>query len=266
MENSAQKYVEPKPKGLVQNIFARMYIIVLAVMAGIVLKYGKGFFKYKWFLLYMVIGSVAGWTWNLFITYSSKLPGWFYHPWSVVAGNKGMVLEDWLFYPICGALFYVVRNAIPNIGVWSMTSKNITIGVLYLLMIFATSIFTIGGQSISIWFAIPGLIMLFLNRYTLNLGRFFVVGLIIVALGQQWDMITTNIIPSITGWEWSAEWSYVYVDAGGISHHSALWLDKKWSWIGNIPIEIMYWFNISGWIFIYGVGEVIDNIRYRKVS
>jgi hypothetical protein len=251
-----------KPSGVLQNILAKMYPIILGVITLIVMVLIRPI-KFQWrFIVYLMAGSLFGWTWNWFtVIYDPLMPGWLYHPWAILGWHyKGMVFEDFVFYTICGALFYLIRYYTPDIGVSKKCWKYVVLAIQLAVIVLATFIFAAGGKSISLWFAIPGVFMLWLSRETWNLPRFFIVGMFVVLFGSNWDTIVTTIIPSIPGFAWASEWVYIAFNDQGLPHHSTLWLAYKthrWAWVGNVPIEIMYWFNISGWWFIYGLASVI---------
>ena len=258
-----------KPSGTWQDILAKMYPIILGILAFLVAYLYRPIRKKLGvrFILYIALGSVVGWTWNWFtVVYGPNFPGWLYHPWSVLFSNRGMVFEDFIFYPLCGALFYLVRYHVPDIGVSKEVYKNITLTLMIALIIILTCVFGPGGRSISCWFAFPGFFMLWLTRKDLNLPRFFIVGMFVVLFGSNWDTLVTTIIPSIPGLSWASEWVYISFDAQGTAHHSTLWLSygtHRWAWVGNVPVEIMYWFNISGWWFIYGMAQICE--KYFKL-
>jgi hypothetical protein len=257
-----------EPSGIKQNILAKMYPIILSILAFLIIYFYKHIKLNSRFIVYIFVGSLFGWTWNWFtVIYDSNYPGWLYHPWSVIFSNRGMVFEDFLFYPLCGALFYLVRYHIPDIGASKNSFKNIVLIVQFIIIVLLTYLFNSGGRSISLWFAIPGTLMLWITKDSWNLPRYFIVGMFVVLFGSNWDMIVTTIIPSIPGLAWASEWVYISFDAQGVAHHSTLWLDystHRWSWVGNIPIEIMYWFNISGWWFIYGLAQICEIKRVPK--
>ncbi len=260
-----------EPKGVFQNILAKMYPIILIILTIIVtylIKPLKSKINLR-FVIYILVGAFFGWSWNWFtVIFDPSMPGWAYHPWAIIGIKYGkMVLEDFIFYILCGALFYLVRYYTPNIGTSKESSKYIVLSCQIALTLFASYIFNVGGQSISLWFTIPGILMLWLTRDSWNLPRFFIVGMFVVLMGSNWDTIATTIIPSIPGYAWASEWFYISFDTQGIAHHSTLWLsyaDHRWAWVGNVPIEIMYWFNISGWWFIYGLAQVCENWRKKS--
>jgi hypothetical protein len=178
--------------------------------------------------------------------------GWWYEPHKIW-GSVGLVAyEDIVFYPICGALFYLVRLVIP------MTKSKIdpylkitTLITLCLLGILSLIIFNTGGKSSTYWFLIPGLGMFIYSYKEINIGRFLFTGLFIIVLASVWDL-------------WIKDWFYITADL----LHSNLWLDyktHKWAWIGRSPVEITPWFSISGWVFIYPLAQVCEKKFSKSV-
>jgi hypothetical protein len=250
-----------KPLTFLQKLLAKTYPIILCIFAIIIGNNIKKVLKSIRFWCYVMIGELVGLSWSITMTfYDPKYPGWLYHPWSIIGIDFGIVFEDIVFYIICGMLFFFIRQKIPNIGISKDWSKLLIFSGLMIFEGISLITFNFGGQSIILWFLIPGIIMLILSWKQWNLPRFFIMGAIINCLSIWWDTISSTIIPNIPGFSWASEWIYKSADKQGIWHHSNLWMNAnicKWAWIGNVPIEIMFLFNISGWIFIYSLAQLI---------
>ena len=83
----------------------KRYSIILLLMALVTflgLNKLKDQFKPAVFFIYMLIGSFAGWSWQIFVTYlDPAYCGWWYEPHKIW-GSVGLVAyEDVAFYPIC---------------------------------------------------------------------------------------------------------------------------------------------------------------------
>lgn len=253
------------PKGLPQNIIAKLYPLVLVCLSAIILKWsisvtGINWKKLGWVVL---IGSVFGLSWTCAMTFfDPDFPGWIYHPWAIVGIDFGVVFEDLLFYPLCGIFFFIVKSKIPEIGVSKLSHKIAVFTVLLGLSIVSLFIWHFGGISITLWFMIPGLVMMIFSLKKLSVPKFLLTGLFIVFFACSWDILAVTILPNI--FTWANQWIYVSFDINGVAHHSTLWLDyttNRWDWIGNSPLEITPWFSVSGWVFIYFLSEMINPIE-----
>ena len=218
-------------------------------------------FNLSRFLIYICVGAVFGWSWNWFMCHFDSIPAWIYHPWAFSGIKFGeMILEDFLFYPICGALFFLVRAIVPNFGVSSHRNKLITWWALVGAGIISWYVFSTAGQSITLWFLTPGLGMLILSWRRWNLPRFFICGSFIVILSSVWDIGVNLITPQLPGLSWASQWLYNSISA--IRPHSQVFLSHTahpWAWIEAIPIEILPWFAIGGWVFIYSLAQLIHD-------
>lgn len=236
---------------IVKEIKNKRYSVILLLMS-IVTFFGlnkvKDQFSLKVFAVYMLIGSIAGWSWQLFVTYlDPAYSGWWYDPHKIW-GSVGLVAyEDVVFYPICGALFYLVRLIMPSVNTsqrLSQVLKVVTISIFSILGIASLFIFNIGGRSSTYWFLIPGICLYLYTFKEINITKFLFTGLFIIAMASAWDL-------------WIKDWLYITADL----HQSKIWLDYKihpWAWINNSPVEITPWFSICGWVFIYPLAEVCE--------
>jgi hypothetical protein len=260
-----------EPKTTFQKILAKAYPIILGVMfitALVWLRKVKDSLNWKAFIVYLIIGAVFGWSWTMVMTfYDPHMPGWMYHPWAIIGLEWGVTIEDIFFYLLCGALFYVIRSFIPNIGSNDNPCKVLVLISFWILAALSIIFFNKGGLSITIWFLFPGALLFMLAYREINIPRFMIVGVIIVIFASVWDIMAVTIIPSIKGYSWASQWIYITWDAQGIPTHSKLWLDyttHRWAWIGNSPIEITPWFSICGWIFIYSLAQVCEKYLIKK--
>lgn len=243
----------------IKKVEEKRYALVLAALAAIG---GYLFIRFRdrvnlaVFGVYMAIGAVAGWTWQLYMSHADPAwPGWWYAPERVHGYFLGVSWEDWAFYPICGGLFYFVRMGFGVIVEYfhlyikrNHLAMQLLWWVLVLITFAACSIFADGGVSIAWWFAIPGIIMMAFNLERIDFVQFVLTGAFIILMAAGWDLFVPD-------------WSYI-TESG---QHSKVWLNADWAWIHGKPVEIMPWFAKSGWIFIYNLAVTCERIGKGKV-
>lgn len=233
----------------------KRYAIILFLM-NLLTVYGliklRNKFQIKVFVVYMSIGSFFGWTWQIFVTYiDPNYCGWWYERHKIIGSIDLVSYEDVVFYPICGAFFFLIRLILPDIQ-WKLNYKAILgsiifIGILGLLSII---IFEVGGKSSTYWFLIPGLLLMIYTRNELNFFRFIMAGIFIISFATIWDLYVKD-------------WLYITADL----HHSKIWLDyttHKWAWIKRSPVEITPWFSFCGWVFIYPLAQACEKTLLKK--
>jgi hypothetical protein len=198
--------------------------------------------NWKGFLAYMIAGLILAWPWQAYIA-AASIPGWWYDPIKTLGMIGNSVIEDWWFYPACGALLYMIRLLIPDIK-WKYNNlTNNIFFVIFSIMIFISfTIYLDGGKSISWIFGLPAIIILFYNR-DYNFLRFIICIGIFFTLGEGWDIFNRYVNPD-----------WVYISPLGI--HSQLWISKMWI-LGKIPSEIT-WFIFCGSCCMYQVADIFS--------
>lgn len=267
--DSTLKDGEPKTK--LQKIFALGYpIIVLIIFLKTLLLslLSKEKMKFHVFIPHMIIGSVCGWLWGIFMEkYDEFFPGWLFHPWAIVGPEWVLTLEDYLFYPICGAFFYVLFRLIKNKEKSSEWSKwffqifHITITLFFLYFS------SVAGRSIALQFAIVAIPLFFYAWDKWDTGHYLKLFLFIVIFAAVWDWAAVSWFASIPGMSWASQWLYVTFDSSNIPYHSSVFLSYKdcsWAWIFNNPIEITPWFGIAGAMFTYSLALSLDKFIGSK--
>lgn len=121
------------------------------------------------------IATVLGWIWNILMIHSDPIfPSWLFPPWSVTNIEFIQSLEDWLFYPGCTTLLYIVYR---YIDIEDMVENrplvmNIII-VIYTFIILFFLLFTeLCGQTVTLVFAAPGLLLFIYCRDVINVKKF----------------------------------------------------------------------------------------------
>ena len=212
------------------------------------------------------MGSLMGWGWGASILYyDPNYPAWMIHPWGMIGIDWIMTIEDWLFYPVSGGLFYCIylfvtgSNKPHETLKWAVQIAHIGLTVFWL------ALGSYGGVSCATWFAIPAIIIFFLTWHDWDVVRYLkmsvVVALVFCAL---WDVTMVSLVSMIAGLESCSSWIYVTFDAAGVAYHSKAFLDYNthgWAWIFNNPIEITIWFGITGAMYTYASLQLIRWLR-----
>lgn len=208
------------------------------------------------------IGTIVAWTWQIFISYYDRhFQGWEYLPEKIIGFYIGKVtIEDVFFYPITGILFYFLIEYVNRHVGFNISEKTnyllnkLLIGIICITIIVTTFIFQMGGQSVNLWFMIPGVIMLSSIIDRVKIVNFIIVSIVILILSTIWDL-------------YFADWYYIKFDSAGTYTQSMLWMDyndHKWAWIGKSPIEITPYFSLAGCVFIYGLTLLVNKIVVKK--
>lgn len=263
-DNLYSTYKDGKPKGILQFLIAHTYQLILITLTGLIIK-GLKDINYKQFSIYIIVGAIFGWSWNVFMNqFDPNFPGWLYHHWSIIGWEfGGVVFEDIIFYVVCGGFFYILQNKIPEFGKGTALQKYIVVGVMSLLSILSCIIFGLAGVSITLWFMLTAIAFFIIAKDQIYLGKMFVIVGFVILFASMWDILVITIIPSIKGYAWASSWVYITFDINNIPHHSSLFLDytnNRWAWIGNSPIEITPWFSICGGFFCYTLAEVVRKL------
>ena len=235
-------------KKINEKRYAVILIILAAITSYLFVKLRKRFIISD-FIIYMIIGTIFGESWQIFISYyDASWPGWWYAPGKVFGYIGKVSYEDIVFYPICGGLFYFIKLSIPKINIKNnFQYNNILLWFLIVFSFICLSVVAIGGKSIFWWFMAPGLAMYFFNRYQTDFINYLITGMFIITMATIWDLFIRD---------------WIYITDG--FQHSSLWLSNSWAWIGKSPVEITPWFSIAGWVFIYQLAETIERLRGRQ--
>jgi hypothetical protein len=229
--------------------YAVIESILLLITAYMIIKM-KNIIWDKFFLC-ILIGTIFGETWQTYISYADQSwPGWWYAPGKVFGYIGKVSFEDILFYPICGTFFICIKELIPKFE-FKYNEKLNYFAIVFILIFtwLVMLISSMGGVSIGLWFAIPGIILMALNLKKIDFGNFILTGLFIVVFASLWDLCIKD---------------WIYIDHATMQH-SNLWLNQSWAWIKNSPLEITPWFSIAGWIFIYNLSEIM-NIKKESAN
>ncbi|MDD5649414.1 MAG: hypothetical protein PHF86_03205 [Candidatus Nanoarchaeia archaeon] len=266
---SVQK--DGKPKTSLEKTIALGYPIIVAILTIItsfLLIFKRKKMDFKVFIPHMIIGSICGWFWGIFMEkLDSNYPGWLFHPWAVIGPEWILTIEDWLFYPVCGAFFYTLFRLIKNtkksneLSKWCFQIFHISITLFF---IYFTSY---AGKSIALQFAIISIPLFFYSWDRWDTLHYLKMFLFIIIFATLWDWAAVTWITKIPGFSWASQWIYVTFDSQGIAHHSSVFLSYKehpWAWIFNNPIEITPWFGIAGAMFTYSLAMALDKFIYKK--
>lgn len=254
-----------KPSSFIQKIVALGYPIIILILSAITIPLlisKRSKMKFKVFLPHMIIGSICGWSWGIFLEkYDPLFPGWLFHPWSIVGPEWILTIEDWLFYPVCGAFFYLLFNLLKNRQTspeWSKWVFQIFHISITLFFIYFTSV---AGRSIALQFALISIPLFFYTWDQWDTLHYLKLFLFIVLFAAIWDWAAVSWIADIPGFSWASQWIYLTFDSNGIPHHSSVFLsyeNHKWAWIFRNPIEITPWFGIAGAMFTYSLNLALN--------
>jgi hypothetical protein len=267
--DSTQK--DGPPKTAFQKIVGLGYPIIVLLITIITVSsmyFKRSKINFKVFVPHMLIGSLCGWFWGIFMEkYDPVFPGWLFHPWSVVGPEWILTLEDWLFYPICGAFFYVIFSIVknketsPEWSKWLFQLFHIAVTMFYLY-------FTgIAGKSIALQFAIVSIPLFFYAWDKWDTLHYLKLFSFIVIFAALWDWAAVTWITKIPGFAWASQWIYLTFDSNGIPHHSSVFLsysEHRWAWIFRNPIEITPWFGIGGAMFTYSLNMALNKFIGTK--
>lgn len=254
--------------------FSYPIIMVSIALVSVVLLFflPKDKLRIKTFAAAMVICSILGWVWGIWmLRIDPEFPGWLNAPWAIFGKEKFMVLEDWLFYPGCTALFYIIFRKVVSSPKLPSSPNLFTFILLFYL--FVTLFFLIfsatAGKSIAMMFAVPGIILFILSRKYIDLKTFVIFQTVIVLFEVIWDLLAVSLIHYLPGFAWASQWIYITFDSAGNYTHSSIFLDygmHRWAWLFMNPIEITPWFGIAGGLFNYALFTFLDTIFYKKAA
>jgi hypothetical protein len=262
-----------EPKTVPQKLVALGYPIIVVILTFIttyLLFSKRSKMNFKVFLPHMFIGSLCGWFWGIFIEkYDPLFPGWLFHPWSIVGPEWILTLEDWLFYPICGAFFYALFRLLENRqyssewSKWAFQLFHISVTLFFLYFTGIT------GKSIALQFALVSIPLFFYAWDKWDTRHYLKLFLFITIFAALWDWAAVSWITKIPGLSWASQWIYITFDNNGLPHHSSVFLSystNKWAWIFNNPIEITPWFGIAGAMFTYSLAMALDKFMASKIK
>ncbi|MDD5650692.1 MAG: hypothetical protein PHF86_09825 [Candidatus Nanoarchaeia archaeon] len=261
-----------EPKNNFQKIVALGYPIIVAIITFIttyLLFSKRSKMNFKVFIPHMIIGSICGWFWGIYMEkFDTTFPGWLFHPWSVVGPEWILTLEDWLFYPVCGAFFYTIFRLLHNrftSSEWSKWAFQIFHIAVTMFFLYFTSV---AGRSIALQFALVSIPLFFYAWNTWDTRHYLKLFLFIVLFAALWDWAAVTWITKIPGFSWASQWIYLTFDTAGNPHHSSVFLSytaNRWAWIFNNPVEITPWFGIAGAMFTYSLVLALDKFINKKL-
>lgn len=253
------------PKNSLQKIIGLGYpiiVLILTIVTSFFLIFKRSKMNFKVFLPHMIIGSLCGWFWGIYMEkYDALFPGWLFHPWSVVGPEWVLTLEDWLFYPVCGAFFYVIfaliknKESSPEWSKWIFQIFHISVTLFF---IYFTGI---AGKSIAFQFALVSIPLFFYAWDRWDTVHYLKLFAFIVLFATLWDWAAVTWITKIPGLSWASQWIYLTFDSSGGPHHSSVFLsytEHRWAWIFNNPIEITPWFGTAGAMFTYSLNMALN--------
>lgn len=263
-----------KPNSPLQKLLALSYPIIIVIITFITTYLffsNRSKFKVKVFIPHMLIGTVCGWFWGIYMEkYDPVFPGWLFHPWAITGAEWILTLEDWIFYPICGAFFYCLfrlwknTNLSPEWTKWAFQIFHISITLFF---IYFTGI---AGKSIALQYAVISIPLFFYAWDRWDTKHYLKLFSFIAIFAAIWDWAAVSWVAKIPGLAWASQWVYVTFDKGGTAHHSSVFLSyatNKWAWIFNNPIEITPWFGIAGAMFTYSLVLALDKfIDSKKIE
>lgn len=251
--------------------YAYPFIMVLLLAIGIIgaIKTPREIWRWKTFTPVMIISMILGWSWNIWMLKTDPVfPGWLNTPWAVTGLEFIMTLEDWLFYPGCAVVFYLVFRSVKLKGTpWTSKRGHYLIIFIYSAMLLYALIFSgIAGRSESLMFGIPGVLFYMYAMDRIDIKKFLVFQVFLVTFECLWDWFAVSWLHYIPGMSWASEWIYLTFDSAGNYYHSKIFIDygtHHWAWIFMNPIEITPWFGITGGIFNYGIFSAADKLFYQ---
>lgn len=219
--------------------------------------------EWKIFIPHMLIGSICGWMWGIYLlTFDKNIGAWCFHPGTILGPVWLQTLEDWLFYPLCGAFFYCVFVIAKRFDIVLNSEFKYKISILT-FNIFCTLFFlyfgAITGKSIACAFAVPAIVILIWQWDNWNALHYLIVNAFVTVFASLWDIIVVNFVNA-------QHWYYVTFSYDGIASHSNVFIpwSKSWAWIFQNPIEITPWFGIAGGMFTYSLVLLINNLVKRE--
>jgi hypothetical protein len=243
-------------------------VAILTFITTYLLFSKKSKMNFKVFFPHMIIGSLCGWFWGIYMEkYDPLFPGWLFHPWAVIGPEWILTLEDWLFYPVCGAFFYTLFRLLENKKQSSEWSKWLFQTFHIAVTMFFLYFTSIAGKSIAIQFALVSIPLFFYAWDKWDTKHYLKLFLFIAIFATIWDWAAVSWITYIPGFSWASQWIYLTFDSNGGAHHSSVFLSynsNKWAWIFNNPIEITPWFGIAGAMFTYSLAMALDKFIELK--
>lgn len=189
------------------------------------------------------IGELWGW---LHCQIGAK-SGWIFPPDSWFGIEFcGMILEDWLFYPITGYFFVQVILFDPlklmfgrrfPLKRFSVKRNNLAKALIHIVLLALTvlPIFIFGksGQLTALFFGCPSIIIWYFIEKEFDIYHFLRTGLIIVPIEFIWDHIAVGVFN---------QWVYIR-DAG-------IWGNL---WINGLPCEMSPYLGFMSLYFIFSM-------------
>lgn len=269
-------FTDGAPEGFWQSLLGAAYpIMIFGLMIVTIFAYKKLKTSEKQFkTIFWGVGltSIVGWSWGFWMLHHDPFfPGWIFPPWAVTGIEFLLPLEDWVFYPACTTLFYIIYRKIKVTDEsWNRTwLRRSIIGFYSGLILFSLFFTELCGKSVSLMFVLPGVLLFYYARKEINLKKFVLFQIILMAINTIWDWWAVSWMHNIPGMSWASQWIYLSVNESGEYVHSSIFLDYSkhaWAWIFNNPVENTPYLGFAGGILDYSIFAACDKFFYGKKS
>jgi hypothetical protein len=210
--------------------FRKWYMLTLALMAAFVVANYKRI-QWRVYLPCLTVASITGWTWCVLM---ERFDAWVFPVHSILGIKIGsLVLEDWIFSPVCFSFFYIVYRNIPRVGAKDSHFTLIALLPSVLAYTFYTVQGELAGMSLAAIMAAPAICVLLLMRHEIYVWHFIAVTIVLTIFSGVWD------------------YAGVYFDWWQYAHDKHLY--STYAWVGNNPLEITPWLGWSGSILSYAL-------------
>ncbi|MGD9202246.1 MAG: hypothetical protein PVI26_11825 [Chitinispirillia bacterium] len=261
------------PDNPAKKILAMGYpIIVLVTFIGTAIAIVKNRDKMKWqvFVPHIILSIILGSSWGIFMEkLDPEYPAWLFHPWAITNLEWILTIEDWCFYPVFTAFFYVIYRFVKKKDSGSSYWVIMTFQIFHVAVVVFFLIFThTCGKSIALFFGLLPIFLFFYAADRWNVIHYSKYFIFIVIFASVWDWAAVSWITYIPGNEWASQWVYLTFDKSGNPHHSSVFLEytaNRWAWIFNNPIEISPGLGIMGamttYSYVLALDKFADNFK-----
>lgn len=210
------------------------------------------------FLKTVAICTPVGWLWGWVHCNAGVKSGWVF-PLDAYLGVEfwGMVLEDWLFYPITGGFFVTLVLFDPldkilpltdmKMNIVKCVSYNRFIFIVLVVMLFISGFFGTSGRMTAVFFGGPSFIILICLRGELNPTKFFRAALFVIPIEFFWDH-----------WAVGAHQQWIYLKESGIFNDNL--------WFCDIPLEMTPYLGIMSTYFVFCVTNLILKMELKHAK
>ncbi len=263
-----------KPESFIDHLIALSYPIIIVLILVLSFFYYSRLAnekkRFKSLIACMSTAAILGWTWGgLMIHADPVFPSWLFPPWSVSNIELFLALEDILFYPFATGAFYIVYR---NINIEDVVENrtlmiNLVIFLYSLLSLFYLMFTGLCGQSVTIFFVIPGILLFIYSKDELNIKKFFYFQPVPILVGWVWDWTATSLVRETEGKAWASQYVYISFNEAGEHNHSSVFLDYAeypWAWIFYSPIAITPWLGMAGVMFNFSLFVAVDKFFDKR--